>query len=103
MEEKERGAEGEETTHRYVSGIDDSSWGINGFGLAVDLGAEYKLDDNWKFSAAILDLGYIGWNTNFVASTNGDKQVSTGDYKFNLDDDEAHSFESSHRRSCSTL
>ena len=93
MEEKERGAEGEETTHRYVSGIDDSSWGINGFGLAVDLGAEYKLDDNWKFSAAILDLGYIGWNTNFVASTNGDKQVSTGDYKFNLDDDEAHSFE----------
>ena len=93
MEEKERGAEGEETTHRYVSGIDDSSWGINGFGLAVDLGAEYKLDDNWKFSAALLDLGYIGWNTNFVASTNGDKQVCTGDYKFNLDDDEAHSFE----------
>ena len=93
IEEKARGPEGDKTTHRYVSGVDDSSWGVNGFGLAFDLGAEYKLDDNWKFSAALLDLGFIGWNTNFVASTNGDRTIDTDKYTFAMDDDEPNSFE----------
>lgn len=93
MEQKMRGPEGEETEHEYVSGVDDSSWGVNGFGFAVDLGAEYKFDNNWKFSAALLDLGFIGWKTNFMASTNGDRTIDTDTYIFNMDDDEAHSFE----------
>ncbi len=93
MEKKMRGPEGEETEHEYVSGVDDSSWGVNGFGFAVDLGAEYKFDNNWKFSAALLDLGFIGWKTNFMASTNGDRTIDTDTYIFNMDDDEAHSFE----------
>ena len=93
MEKTVRGPEGEETEHEYVSGIDDSSWGVNGFGFAVDLGAEYEYDNNWKFSAALLDLGFIGWKTNFMASTNGDRTIDTDTYIFNIDDDEAHSFE----------
>ncbi|MBQ0046906.1 MAG: hypothetical protein KBT33_05245 [Prevotellaceae bacterium] len=84
-EEKMRGAAGEEIKHKYVSGIDFDSWGVNGFGFAVDLGAEYKLDDNWKFSAAVLDLGYIHWNTNYLASTNGEQYVSTDTYIFSGD------------------
>jgi len=93
IKEKERGAEGEETMHKYVSGIDDTSWGICGYGLAADFGAEYKLDKNWKFSAAFLDLGFIGYKNNFVASTNGTKTVDTDNYIFNLDDKSTNSFE----------
>ncbi|MFT3739105.1 MAG: DUF5723 family protein [Breznakibacter sp.] len=31
-------------------------------GLAVDLGAQYKLNDRWWFSASLLNLGGIRWN-----------------------------------------
>ncbi len=93
IEETERGPEGEENVHRYVSGVDNSKWGINGFGLAFDLGAEYKWDENWSFSAALLDLGYIGWKTNYVASTDGDREIHTSKYIFNVDDDASNSFE----------
>ena len=31
-------------------------------GLAADLGAVYKIDDRWTFSAALNNLGYIKWN-----------------------------------------
>jgi hypothetical protein len=93
IEETERGPEGEETTHKYVNGLDIDSWGINGFGLAFDLGAEYKLDKNWAFSASLLDLGYIGWNNNYVASTNGERQINTDKYIFNVDEDASNSFE----------
>lgn len=93
IEEKERGAEGEKVMHRYVSGVDDTSWGINGFGMAVDLGATYKLDDNWTFSASLLDLGFLGWNTNYTASTDGDRTINTDKYNFNVDDDASNSFD----------
>lgn len=93
IEEKERGPEGKQTVHRYVSGIDDSEVGLCGLGLALDLGAEYKLDKNWKFSAALLDLGFIGWNSTFEASTNGDRNVNTNNYLFNLDDKADNSFD----------
>ena len=75
VEKKMRGIEGQE--HEYVSGIDDSKMGIAGTGLAFDLGGEYKIDDNWKVSAALLDLGFISWKKNFVASTNGEQTVNT--------------------------
>lgn len=93
MEEKMRGAEGEETKHRYVSGIDDTKWGVDGVGVAFDLGAEYKVDDNWSFSAAVLDLGFINWKNNYVASTKGEHIVNTNKYLFSLDDEQNNSFE----------
>lgn len=40
--------------------FDDKNIGPTGFGMAVDLGAVYQFND-WKFSAALLDLGFIGW------------------------------------------
>ncbi len=45
----------------YVNGFDYGSFGLSGFGAAVDLGASFKFDDNWTFSASVLDLGFIGW------------------------------------------
>ena len=92
-ETKMRGAEGEEHKHTYVNDVDFDKFGLNGFGLAIDLGAEYKLDDDWRFSAALLDLGFIRWNNNMVASTNGEKTFTTDKYIFNLDDEATNSFE----------
>lgn len=51
--------------------IDFSSIGPSGFGLGFDLGATYKLNDDWSFSAAVLDLGFVSWsNTNHLAMNN---------------------------------
>lgn len=39
------------------------------YGLGIDLGGEYKIDDQWGVAAAINDLGFISWNhyaVNFV-------------------------------------
>jgi len=36
------------------------------FGLSIDLGATYKLDDKYSFSASILDLGYIKFDRNYL-------------------------------------
>ncbi|RFC55891.1 DUF5723 family protein [Brumimicrobium aurantiacum] len=39
------------------------------FGIALDLGAQYKINDKISVSASLLDLGYITWkedNSNFV-------------------------------------
>lgn len=77
-----------QTEHKYVSGAEVDGAGLNGFGLAFDLGAEYKLDDNWKFSAAVLDLGFINWSNNMVASTNGDKHFTTETFILDPNDED---------------
>lgn len=91
-ETTERGPEGHQTPHTYVNDVDVDGAGINGFGLAVDLGAEYKHNDDWKFSAALLDLGFISWSNNMVASTNGDRTFSLDSHTFNADKDADNSF-----------
>lgn len=49
--------------------IDTDGFGLTGFGLAVDLGATYKLMDNLTLSASILDLGYLSWKNNVKGIT----------------------------------
>lgn len=49
--------------------IDVDSPGLGGFGMAIDLGASYKILDDLTVSAAILDLGFISWNNNIKAAT----------------------------------
>lgn len=83
------------TEHRYVSGADIDGAGVGGYGVAFDLGAVYKpaaLRD-WTFSLAVLDLGFISWSNNMLASTNGVKTFDTDAYVFNVDDDAPNSFE----------
>lgn len=92
-ETKMRGASGEQTEHTYVSDLDIDGYGISGFGLAIDLGAEFTLDEQWKFSAALLDLGFINWSNNMVASTNGDRTFNTDTYLFSFDDNATHYLE----------
>lgn len=84
-ETTERGPEGHKTPHTYVNSAEVNGAGLNGFGFAADLGAEFKLNDYWKFSAAVLDLGFISWKNNMVASTNGDRTFNLNKYVFNAD------------------
>lgn len=78
----------------YVSGAEIDGFGLNGFGLGFDLGATYEWNggefQNWKFSAALLDLGFISWGQNHWASTDGVVEFKTNDYTFDVvgDDDE---------------
>jgi len=75
----------EEAGREYVDGMDLSGDpGINGFGLGFDLGAEYKWND-FRFSAAILDLGFINWSESVAASTNGPKTFKSSNYEFEID------------------
>lgn len=58
-------------SYERVNDVDVDGAGLGGFGMAVDLGATYTLD-NWEFSAALLDLGFISWSNDMYA-TNRDK------------------------------
>ena len=78
---------------QVVNDVDLDGFGMNGFGMAVDLGAEYKLNDSWSFSAAVLDFGFISWNNNMVATTNGDKTFTTDKYSFSFDENSENNFE----------
>lgn len=80
------------TGNLYVNGAKIDGTGINGFGVAFDLGVIYQPGRDWRLSASILDLGFIKWNNNMVASTNGPKQFNTDRYTFNVDDDATNSF-----------
>lgn len=81
------------TGHDYVDGVDVDGTGIGGFGMAVDLGAQFTLNKDWTFSASLLDFGFISWSNDMLASTNGDKKVETDKYIFNFDDDAPNSFD----------
>lgn len=65
------GPDGTAGRYTHVDDIDVDGAGLGGFGMAVDLGGEYKLNDDWRFSAALLDLGFISWNNNVVAANTG--------------------------------
>lgn len=72
------------TGANYVSGIEtDDLSAPNGYGVAFDLGAEYKWRD-FTFSAAVLDLGFINFSETVLASTNGDRMVNTDAYTFQI-------------------
>lgn len=59
-------------TYEKIDNVDVDGAGIGGFGMAVDLGAVYKINDDWKVSASVLDLGFISW-TNDIQATNKNK------------------------------
>lgn len=58
-----------------VDGLDDVSFGMPGFGMAVDLGATYQFNPDLKFSASLTDFGFMSWS-------GANKASSAGHYKF---------------------
>lgn len=84
----------DDTKRDYVDGLDGDFKPISGYGLALDLGAVYKpkaLPD-WEFSAAVLDLGFISWSNDLVATTNGDKKFESNTFVFSPDENADNSF-----------
>jgi len=55
----------------YVDGYTYKSPGISGFGLGLDIGAEYRITPDLAVSAALLDLGFISWSKNKTARNKG--------------------------------
>lgn len=76
---------------RIFNGFDFESFKINGYGLAFDLGAEYKINKDWRVMASITDLGFISWKTNQQAATHG--VVNTSDHIFSVDDNDENNFD----------
>ncbi|MGM9870361.1 MAG: DUF5723 family protein [Muribaculaceae bacterium] len=72
------------TQRHYVSGIDVDNTGLNGFGMGLDLGAVFTLNKDWEFSASLLDLGFIRWSNNMLATTHGPQTVVTDKYTFGI-------------------
>lgn len=54
-------------SYEKVDDIEVDGYGLSGFGMAVDLGAVYKINDDWTVSASVLDLGFINWKNNIRA------------------------------------
>lgn len=81
-----------ETGKDYVSDGDFDDYKPQGFGLGIDLGAEYKWND-FRFSAAVLDLGFINWGKTQWASTNGYNTFDTSAYTFNACGSAENSFD----------
>lgn len=84
----------------YVSGANmdgDGSIGINGFGMAFDLGASYQWRD-FNFSVGVLDLGWITYHDTQNASTNGERTFTTDAYTFNVNEDAENNFDDEFER-----
>lgn len=92
-----------DTGHEYVSGIDLDGAGMTGFGIGFDLGAVYTLNSDWEFSASLLDLGFIHWSDNILATTDGVKEFTTDRYTFNVDKDADNSFDNEWKRMKNSL
>ncbi len=71
----------------YVSGVDIDKFGIDGFGVGFDLGAQYRWND-FNFSAALLDLGFINYADTHYATT-GDRTINTDAFYFTVGDSES--------------
>ena len=67
MKQKEYESEGA-GSYEKIDDVDVDGAGLGGFGMAVDLGAVYRIDDDWTLSASVLDLGFISWSNDMQAA-----------------------------------
>lgn len=76
----------DEATLIDLDNMEYNSPGLSGFGMAVDLGATYKVMDNLTVSAAIKDLGFMRWSNNTYASTNNEPWIFEGFQNVSIED-----------------
>lgn len=72
--------------YESVSGLRYTGFVPRGIGLAIDLGASYKMDDNWMFSASVLDLGFMCWPDSKKAWNHGGAFGFDGIHNVCMDD-----------------
>lgn len=51
---------------------------VGGYGAAIDLGATYEILDGLTVSAAVLDLGFLSWNSSLYAETDASSWTFEG-------------------------
>lgn len=73
------------TSDGYLDGFEMDGFKLGGFGLAIDLGATYRLNQDWDFALAFNDIGFINWNSNILCGTEGGHSFSTSDYQIDPD------------------
>lgn len=76
-EEKEYNVEGS-GTYECVNDVDVDGFGVGGFGMAVDLGGVYGINDDWTVSASVLDLGFINWSNDMAAENRSKSFIFDG-------------------------
>lgn len=57
----------ERGSYRRVNDIKVDKFGLNGFGLAIDLGGVYTINQDWIVSASLLDIGFLSWSNDIMA------------------------------------
>ena len=57
--------------YNKIDDVDIDGAGLGGFGLALDLGGIYKINDDITVSAAINDIGFISWSNDMMAKSSG--------------------------------
>jgi len=91
LKEKEKKYNNKPGKYKYVSELDVDGTGLNGFGLGLDLGATYKMDnlgvEGLTLSAALTDLGFISWSNNIQASNHGETFVFNGFHDISVNED----------------
>ena len=79
--------------YEKVSDIDVDGFGLGGFGMAVDLGAVYQIDEDWRVSASVLDFGFISWSENAQAVNRSDRFEFDGFHDISVNDGAGVSFD----------
>ena len=79
--------------YEKVSDIDVDGFGLGGFGMAVDLGAVYQINEDWRVSASVLDLGFISWSENAQAVNRSDRFEFGGFHDMSVNDGSGVSFD----------
>lgn len=64
--------------YQRINDADIDGAGLGGFGMAVDLGGVYKINDDWTVSASLLDLGFINWSNDMQAVNISDRFEFSG-------------------------
>ena len=76
-EEKKYNIEGSGTYER-VNDVDLDGVVVGGFGMAIDLGGVYEINEDWTVSASVLDLGFISWTNDMLAENRSKSFVFNG-------------------------
>lgn len=73
-----------EGTYEHINDVDVDGTGLNGFGMALDLGAVYKINQDWTVNAAVLDLGFLSWSENHRATIASNEFTFNGFHDFDV-------------------
>ncbi|NPD91153.1 DUF5723 family protein [Xylanibacter muris] len=80
-------------SYEYVNDVDVDGAGLGGFGMAVDLGGVYKINEDWTVSAALLDLGFISWSNDVRAVNRSKSFVFDGFHDVSVTSDHGESID----------